>query len=105
MAKNTAAIAQLGERQTEDLKVSGSIPGLGNFPIVTGVARRSHYPKFMNTISTRHKLLRGSWQSRNAQDPIPKTNMDDTRNRTWVVAATTQRPDHKVDSREASVWH
>ena len=24
-----AAIAQLGERQTEDLKVSGSIPGLG----------------------------------------------------------------------------
>ena len=26
----TAAIAQLGERQTEDLKVPGSIPGLGN---------------------------------------------------------------------------
>ena len=26
-----AAIAQLGERQTEDLKVAGSIPGLGNF--------------------------------------------------------------------------
>ena len=26
---NTAAIAQLGERQTEDLKVPGSIPGLG----------------------------------------------------------------------------
>ena len=25
-----AAIAQLGERQTEDLKVPGSIPGLGN---------------------------------------------------------------------------
>ena len=24
-----AAIAQLGERQTEDLKVSGSTPGLG----------------------------------------------------------------------------
>ena len=24
-----AAIAQLGERQTEDLKVPGSIPGLG----------------------------------------------------------------------------
>ena len=24
-----AAIAQLGERQTEDLKVRGSIPGLG----------------------------------------------------------------------------
>ena len=26
-----AAIAQLGERQTEDLKVPGSIPGVGNF--------------------------------------------------------------------------
>ena len=25
-----AVIAQLGERQTEDLKVPGSIPGLGN---------------------------------------------------------------------------
>ena len=31
-----AAIAQLGERQTEDLEVSGSIPGLGNqhMPVV-----------------------------------------------------------------------
>ena len=28
---NLAAIAQLGERQTEDLKVPGSIPGGGNF--------------------------------------------------------------------------
>ena len=29
-----AAIAQLGERQTEDLKVPGSIPGLGSlFPV------------------------------------------------------------------------
>ena len=26
-----AALAQLGERQTEDLKVPGSIPGGGNF--------------------------------------------------------------------------
>jgi hypothetical protein len=26
-----AAIAQLGERQTEDLKVPGSIPGLGTY--------------------------------------------------------------------------
>ena len=26
-----AAIAQLGERQTEDLKVPGSIPGLGKY--------------------------------------------------------------------------
>ena len=29
--KPLAAIAQLGERQTEDLKVPGSIPGLGTF--------------------------------------------------------------------------
>ena len=28
---SSAAIAQLGERQTEDLKVPGSIPGGGNF--------------------------------------------------------------------------
>ena len=28
-----AAIAQLGERQTEDLKVPGSIPGLGTYPM------------------------------------------------------------------------
>ena len=28
-----AAIAQLGERQTEDLKVPGSIPGLGTFAL------------------------------------------------------------------------
>lgn len=31
LAGATAAIAQLGERQTEDLKVPGSIPGLGTF--------------------------------------------------------------------------
>ena len=29
-AKECATIAQLGERQTEDLKVPGSIPGRGN---------------------------------------------------------------------------
>ena len=34
--KASAAIAQLGERQTEDLKVPGSIPGLGIIPDVTG---------------------------------------------------------------------
>ena len=30
----TAAIAQLGERQTEDLKVPGSIPGGGIFLVM-----------------------------------------------------------------------
>ena len=29
-----AAIAQLGERQAEDLKVPGSIPGRGNFVFI-----------------------------------------------------------------------
>ena len=32
---NHAAIAQLGERQTEDLKVPGSIPGLGTSTCTT----------------------------------------------------------------------
>ena len=36
-----AAIAQLGERQTEDLEVPGSIPGLGIFRC----AARIHYPQ------------------------------------------------------------
>ncbi len=36
----SAAIAQLGERQTEDLEVPGSIPGLGTFVIQGG--RRPH---------------------------------------------------------------
>ena len=30
-SNSEAAIAQLGERQTEDLEVPGSIPGFGNF--------------------------------------------------------------------------
>ena len=33
VAEARAAIAQLGERQTEDLKVPGSIPGLGTFSL------------------------------------------------------------------------
>ena len=39
-----AEIAQLGERQTEDLKVPGSIPGLGNFEqqFENDIARVSH---------------------------------------------------------------
>ena len=35
--KDRAAIAQLGERQTEDLKVPGSIPGLGTFYTLSAV--------------------------------------------------------------------
>ena len=36
-----ASIAQLGERQTEDLKVPGSIPGFGIFLLVTEVLLRA----------------------------------------------------------------
>ena len=35
-----AAIAQLGEHPTEDLKVPGPIPGLGIFPAPPGDLRR-----------------------------------------------------------------
>ena len=35
-----AAIAQLGERQTEDLKVPGSIPGLGIYMLEPGLWER-----------------------------------------------------------------
>ena len=38
-----AAIAQLGERQTEDLKVPGSIPGLGIFSMSSAVVRGVFY--------------------------------------------------------------
>ena len=41
MIVRIAAIAQLGERQTEDLEVPGSIPGLGIFRC----AARIHYPQ------------------------------------------------------------
>lgn len=45
-----AAIAQLGERQTEDLKVPGSIPGLGTLQRRGGLCARGARP------STRHPL-------------------------------------------------
>ena len=44
-----AAIAQLGECQTEDLKVPGSIPGLGNRWLITWQIQ--HYP----TLSQRER--------------------------------------------------
>ena len=40
-----AAIAQLGERQTEDLEVPGSIPGLGTFMRAPRVRSYAHQPK------------------------------------------------------------
>ena len=41
-----AAIAQLGERQTEDLKVPGSVPGLG---IISGASecKRECKPEYL----------------------------------------------------------
>ena len=47
----TAEIAQLGERQTEDLKVPGSIPGLGNFEIMKIWAMLNVH----HILSTKHK--------------------------------------------------
>ena len=40
-----ADIAQLGERQTEDLKVPGSIPGVGNALIAQLVEHGSNKPR------------------------------------------------------------
>ena len=37
ISQASAAIAQLGERQTEDLKVPGSIPGLGIYSVFLGL--------------------------------------------------------------------
>ena len=43
-----AAIAQLGERQTEDLKVPGSIPGLGIFKVVSEMSLSLYHAKKRN---------------------------------------------------------
>ena len=40
-----ADIAQLGERQTEDLKVPGSIPGVGNALVAQLVEHGSNKPR------------------------------------------------------------
>ena len=47
-----AVIAQLGERQTEDLEVLGSIPGFGNFRlfyIISVVVSNSTYGRIVKT--------------------------------------------------------
>ena len=53
--KKNAAIAQMGERQTEDVKVPGFIPGLGTFaqllPVLDLVLRSDDGPC----------LVRSSW--------------------------------------------
>ena len=46
----TAALAQLGERQTEDLKVPGSIPGGGRRMRGAMAARRIPDPKVAGSI-------------------------------------------------------
>ena len=65
-----AAIAQLGERQTEDLKVPGSIPGLGTFcKLIWLLARKNRGVEVLivlscnlakPNISTARKNVRGS---------------------------------------------
>ena len=61
---SAAAIAQLGERQTEDLKVPGSIPGLGTWSVQSGqeaVLRapigRRHVPECVMLLRPESKLL------------------------------------------------
>ena len=58
--ENQAAIAQLGERQTEDLKVPGSIPGLGMisslFAQQTQLTSFSHHSLFLVAL---HKSTNG----------------------------------------------
>ena len=53
-----ADIAQLGERQTEDLKVPGSIPGVGNFRFFVVPAGRRR-----NKLSTSGRRTMASWPS------------------------------------------
>ena len=43
----TAAIAQLGERQTEDLKVPGSIPGRGSFYLFSKISLQKGQKDFV----------------------------------------------------------
>ena len=88
-----AAIAQLGERQTKDLKVPGSIPGLGMSPTPCAalgavVAQR-----------------RGHWQKASAffQTSLPMTSV-----LTITRATLPSRPiglffKHSVTSRDSSV--
>ena len=53
-----AAIAQLGERQTEDLKVPGSIPGLGTaFPLLTCKLVTPHH--WMSLYDQWYKVMNG----------------------------------------------
>ena len=61
---SSAAIAQLGERQTEDLKVPGSIPGLGTSFVQGGqeavlreATRRRQVPKCAMLLQPESKLL------------------------------------------------
>ena len=65
--KTSAAIAQLGERQTEDLKVPGSIPGLGisenvaPFLCVSQTALHSPCPRCQCEVSW-NKSNSSSWR-------------------------------------------
>ena len=49
-----AAIAQLGERQTEDLKVSGSIPDRGMFNVTVYTSETSPWPNHGFDPESRH---------------------------------------------------
>ena len=61
-----AAIAQLGERQTEDLKVPGSIPGGGNMlmvPVAQRTRRETTNLKIAGSNPVGDKHYRTAWPS------------------------------------------
>ena len=61
-----AAIAQLGERQTEDLKVPGSIPGLGIYtylPLHFLSVCCAYFSQINAKLKRRHFVFKHLWSS------------------------------------------
>ena len=66
-ASALAAIAQLGERQTEDLKVPGSIPGLGTFLAPASTLCEPTMPQNQNQMELSCKL-KCDWREETLSD-------------------------------------
>jgi hypothetical protein len=64
LSSSAAVIAQLGERKTEDLKVSGSIPDDGNVFVLHDQNQQAHVMYFQWTKSQLyHQIIRSNQQS------------------------------------------
>ena len=88
---STAAIAQLGERQTEDLKVPGSIPGLG---MASGV-------NFEHVLRHRVPCCQG-----NGDSHVQRTHFCMSSNAPFFAAGGKQRRfEHLMRSDVASSYH